>query len=384
MADDTKGSAAGKSGSADLRTAMNGMLAGASRAALIGGLATRAFSIAAIKTLTPVLAAYARQQDSADESASGGGLNDRDLAALKGAGSTALLELIEISSVTNPIFAGAPAYHRYDAERRFQPPHMMHLMALVMAAQAALGQDRASAQQAASGKDDSGNAAAVPPAPGQTVAYLAVAPGEYAAVSGPVTPPKSRRSAMRERSYNSPNPAMLARRANPLRVVSAPRGAQAAMMASGGSHQAAGYAASAQANPYAMRQPGCPSCGGSSSNSCTCHSAGGSRQFPPARYKDDGSCASVLKVSCDTQWRIRECLKIALCDLIRCLGTGLCEDGKFASSPDPDYFTNCLEGFACSLLACLPDAICPPPLPPEICCEPLQLASCDCNFAVGE
>ena len=90
---------------------------------------------------------------------------------------------------------------------------------------------------------------------------------------------------------------------------------------------------------------------------------------------------------------MRECFKWAFCDLLRCLGDELCDDGKFAAHADMGA---CLESFVCSIVTCLPDAICPPPekaCREETTCEPvcapqcaprLAAPGCDCNYAVGE
>jgi hypothetical protein len=78
---------------------------------------------------------------------------------------------------------------------------------------------------------------------------------------------------------------------------------------------------------------------------------------------------------------MRDCLKTAFCDFVRCLGDELCDDDcRFAEEPD---LSRCIEGFVCSFLNCLPDAICPPPKK-EPKCLPPRAPDCACNFAVGE
>ncbi|MBJ3764450.1 hypothetical protein ILP92_17070 [Maribius pontilimi] len=123
---------------------------------------------------------------------------------------------------------------------------------------------------------------------------------------------------------------------------------------------------------------------------CGCGGTGQGMHFPPARYRDDGSCAPLAEISCDTRWRIRECFKVAFCDLLRCMAEEYCEDGRFVTEAganaarEPDL-GRCLEGFVCSILSCLPEAICPPPPRKETCCHPPGPAQdCRCNFAVGE
>jgi hypothetical protein len=216
-----------------------------------------------------------------------------------------------------------------------------------------------------------------PPAvvpPEQTLLYVATAPGEYAIHSGPLTPREIRRSAMRQRSYAPPAPMMLVSHSNARQLKLAPA-AEATM----------------QETVAVGTYTGC-GCGRASTGvGCGC-GAGVSRS--PARYRADGSCESITTVSCDTRWRIRECFKVALCDLLRCLGDELCEDGRLAANAKPD-FGRCLETFVCSLVTCLPDAICPPPdRPGSPCCVRPQAAACgsarlsdpacECNYAVGE
>ena len=129
---------------------------------------------------------------------------------------------------------------------------------------------------------------------------------------------------------------------------------------------------------YGARGPaGSCGCGSSGCGGC---GSGGPRTFPPARYEEDGSCSPLFDISCETRWRVRECFKIAFCDLLRCLGEELCEDGQFAEDPE---LGACLERFVCSILTCLPEAICPSG-GEEICCLPADTVSCGCNFAVGE
>lgn len=122
---------------------------------------------------------------------------------------------------------------------------------------------------------------------------------------------------------------------------------------------------------------GC-SCGSKSSGRiCSCGSGTGARRFSPARYDEDGECAPIGNISCETRWRVRECFKIAFCDFLRCLGDQYCEK-------EETDIGECLDDFLCSLLTCLPDAICPPPEPCEPCCPPHHVSDCHCNFAVGE
>jgi hypothetical protein len=264
----------------------------------------------------------------------------------------------------------------------------MHLMSLAAAANRVLG----------SKDDDDGKGGDNPPPETidatHSVAYVALAPGEYAREPGPLTPTAIRRSAMRERTYNAPQLAMLARSSNRFETAPASTGsASSASMAmqratAGPNYNARAYGAQygsavaayhGQASGGCGCGCGCSSCGGSPVSVCGCARCGGQAQyqFSPARRDANGKCVSVLNISCDTGWRMRDCLKFSICELIRCVADEVCDDGKFAPNPD---LQACLEGFVCSLLTCLPEAICP--TPPPVKCYPAALPD-DCNYASG-
>ena len=260
---------------------------------------------------------------------------------------------------------------------------MRHILSLAIAAYALF--------QCASHGDGNNGDGENPKAPsGQNVAYIAVAPGEYQYVSGPLSPTQIRRSAMRERAYGQPQLAMLARRDNRFEVMPETGGGQSAMMMRGPmtAEQYGRQALGARGMGMGMSHGGCGcggSCGGSGSCGCGCSSCGtgGGFAFSPARRKEDGECDSLFKISCETKWRVRECFKHSLCDLLRCVGDKLCEDDKLSTTVTPGKaLVECLEGFVCSLVNCLPEAICPPP-PPSSVCITQTLNDCDCNFAVG-
>lgn len=94
-----------------------------------------------------------------------------------------------------------------------------------------------------------------------------------------------------------------------------------------------------------------------------------------AAVADDHSPGAILK-------RLMRCLCDALCDLAWCLLDLFCKDGKFDwdAADDPTFQTrlrDCLGAFLCSVLRCIPEALCPPRAP-----ECTQPASNGCNFAV--
>jgi hypothetical protein len=344
-----------------------------------GGALFAGLGIGGLRLLAPALAAYAGTQHSPNDDddqtddppkdADGNPrLTRRENAAISAAAAKAMLELIEITSVTDPIMPNATPYMAYD-DGVFRAPHLSHLLSLVSASNRLLTRDKGSG-------DDIEEAQASATAPG--VAYLAVAPGEYAPTSGSLTPIAIRRSAMRERTYNAPQLAMLAHSSNGFETAPASAGS-----AGGVNYNAQAYAArggGALRRYDASGGCGCGSASGATSGgSCGCAACGGHAdyQFSPARRDADGKCVSVLKISCDTGWRVRECLKISICELLRCVGDEVCDNGQFAANPD---LKGCLEGFVCTLLTCLPEAICP--TPPQVNCHPALLPD-DCNYASG-
>lgn len=358
------------------------------------GMALAGAGAGLMQSIVPLLAIFAtgspdealKQGDESTEA-----LRERRAAVTRIAGTKALLELIALASRTNPLTSESTTFDAY-RDGKAQAPGIEHVLALAVAAMAMVSRSAARDERiddqndatSGDGKDNPPGTAS--PANLAPVTYVAVAPGEYRAMSGPMTPAQIRRYAMRERSYNQPQLAMMARQSNSFMIM--PAGS------TGG--DAAAHSAQQQrltAEQYGrmmLSARGSCGCGGGSGasgsgGSCSCGGAGGGGggggyAFPPARLDADGSCRSPLKISCDTQTRVRECFKIALCDLIRCVGEEVCDNGQF-SSTKPDL-KKCLEGFVCTLLTCLPEAICPPP-PPATVCITQAVSDCDCNYAVG-
>lgn len=357
------------------------VLAGVQRLIGTSGKGLAALVPMAARTLLPLLAIYATgSSDEAlehgDEDSEGSAATkDRQAALARRAGTKALLELIELASRTHPVIAGATTFSAYQ-DGQPQAPRIEHVMALALAAAALF--ERASLSDQQSGGDAEPASQAL-----NRVTYVAVAPGEYQTVSGPMTPAEIRRYAMRERSYSQPQLAMLAKRDNSFTVLPASAGSGAGtamyqrptaeqygrmMISSGG---AGGCGCGGACGGACGCGSGVPACG--------CKSCGGRHiLFPPARLDEDGKCMSMFSISCETKTRVRECFKQSLCDLLRCVGEEVCEDGRF-SSTKPDL-GKCLEGFVCSLLTCLPEAICPPPA--KVCITQ-PVSDCDCNYAVG-
>lgn len=357
---------------------------------LTGGAGRTALR-AGVRTAMPMIEMYAamRVSDVQLEQDDVGGtpapqfldLTPQQAEVVKFAGTKVATEMLEIASITHPIYEGAAPYSALGIEGKQQAPHIRHVFSLYLA-----------------GKDYFNFGEDEVPAPNpeipiaqfneqKSVAYLAVAPGEYVQSPGPLTPIAMKRAASRQRTYQEPEPAMLRSNNQPISQPLVMGRSGQAVMASTVVPISAAQGSNAYVSAPARTAPqsscgyggGC-GCGGGSDCGCGCGHTHGHRNFPPTRYNDDGTCAPLGKVSCDTQWRVRECFKIAFCDMLRCLADEVCEDGQFAQEPDAG---KCLEGFVCSLLHCLPDAICPPPEKDD-CCAAAPEPSCNCNFAVGE
>lgn len=123
----------------------------------------------------------------------------------------------------------------------------------------------------------------------------------------------------------------------------------------------------------APRETGC-GCGGRCGGRCA---AGAAR---PRTY---GNCAP-WRPSCETQDALRDCVKVALCDLLRCVSDTLCPDGVFdmanfrdRGDDEPsvgEELVNCFGQALCSFMHCLPDALCPEVGPGR---APIDCLPCD-------
>jgi hypothetical protein len=98
---------------------------------------------------------------------------------------------------------------------------------------------------------------------------------------------------------------------------------------------------------------------------CGCASCRGGTTSAPE------TCPPFFSISCETQRRIRECLKIFLCKLLEEMGTNLCQN---PTTP----FAKAL----CAFMQCLPGAICPPPKQPNECAPPSPMPCLPCDYAV--
>lgn len=95
----------------------------------------------------------------------------------------------------------------------------------------------------------------------------------------------------------------------------------------------------------------------------------------------------LLSMSPETKARLRECLASVTCELMLCLGDDVCVDGKvdFDRLADNERLADCLSRALCTVIQCIPAAICPPSAPAlEPTCAPSQRPRLPCNFAVEE
>ncbi|MBK4216485.1 hypothetical protein JJJ17_11160 [Paracoccus caeni] len=351
--------------------------------AALGGRA----AIGALRVSVPMLEVYASTTREIEEQQAGKlpagrlerlGMARGEALVVRRAAGKALLESIEISSLLYPVYDGAPVYRMRGDNEQSNAPQLVHLLALGRAAAAIWARWNASQERPEPEVPEE----EFHPA-SRTVAYVATAPGEYRYLSAPQQPAEIRRYAMRQRSLNMPQQAMLAYSGNPSVLAPASMARAGAPVAVAGAGRAAAARSPSQSAARQHADCGC-GCGGSSGgahDSCGCGCGSGhGRAFSPARYTDDGRCANLLSISCETRWRIRECFKMSFCDLLRCMGNELCDRDE-TTRPD---LGACVEDFICNLLHCLPEAICPPEAA-EPCCGPAPADhSCGCSFAVGD
>lgn len=114
---------------------------------------------------------------------------------------------------------------------------------------------------------------------------------------------------------------------------------------------------------------------------CACGGGCGTR-VPRTRTYDREQCPT-FAISCETKLAVRDCLKDALCELLRCVSDTLCPDGRFdietlrGSETLREDLINCVGQAACTFMHCLPDALCPEP------CETTVPVDClPCGYAV--
>lgn len=350
--------------------------------AALGARAGRKALSAGLKASVPLMEAYAGVRarefkpptDRKGSPVGGNTMLELDFGqtqVVRAAGAKLFAETLEIASVTHPAYEGAPVYSAAIVNGTRPPIHLAHLISAYRLAQEVFRPEPGEEQPAP--EID----------PQRTVLFMAVAPGEYVAATGPQSPAQIRRAAMRERSYNPPPLAIMANNNQPVAQPLAMAAASASRSMTAVVPHAAGSGAMAAAGARS-------GCGGGRGCRCGCSCGGGAGhcscgrcrhyQFGPPRYNDDGSCKSVGTISCETQWRMRDCLKFAFCDTLRCMAEEMCEDGKFKEDSN---LGDCVEIFLCSLISCLPEAICPES-EKDPCRPTAATPGCGCNFAVQE
>lgn len=122
-------------------------------------------------------------------------------------------------------------------------------------------------------------------------------------------------------------------------------------------------------------------CGCGGKGACGC-----GNQTAVTKTYDNSKCPT-FAISCETKTALRDCVKTALCDFLRCVTDTLCPDGKFelarfdsrnnpeASEQLKNDLIDCVGQLACSFLHCIPDALCPPPCEPPA--PPIDCLPCD-------
>jgi hypothetical protein len=120
----------------------------------------------------------------------------------------------------------------------------------------------------------------------------------------------------------------------------------------------------------AVRALGCPDCGQPTPE-------------PLATRNAEGKCEpNPLQISCDTQVKLKQCVKSVLCDTLWCLEAAICKNGQPSfKGVTGQTFIDCLGTALCSLIRCVPEVLCPP----QTECGPLlPRADIECNYAVEE
>lgn len=292
-------------------------------------------------------------------------LSDAELTVLKAAGAKFAFETIELASLAYPPVEGIEPYRAEKNKEtgRYPAPHLGQLISVGIAVQ----QYMSDKQDDNCAKDENVNSDELASLDNnairrQSILLTAVSADEYAYIQGPVEPVTIRRVAMNQRTLNQKSSAITG---EPYYVQPTSRSASQSMRR---------QQMTANTQLQAPTTHVCSSCGGHASYASSSN---------VARYDENGECASTSDISCETQWRLRDCFKVALCEFLTCVGEEFCQDGSFktpAGKSAADVLVDCLGSAACSALQCVPNAICGP-RPDDSCIPPPAL---ECNFAVEE
>lgn len=344
------------------------------RARLMGAMALhlgRVGAVRGIRAVIPILEGYApieeRPPDElakrALETEDPNHFSERERQVLRAAGTKLTFEAIELASLTDPVASeGEPYLAQRDPDTgRYPPPKLAHLLSLGMAAQRLWPEGEAEK----AGETDLRVVDQVQrdTVDVQPIVLAAAAPGRHIIYEEPVPAIHIQRAAMMNQYYGTGRSDVGA-----ARHYSTAGSGPGTTRSSSSAIVASRSAASTKAPVANGHTHGCR-CGG-----------GGASQ-PMARYDEDGSCASLFTVSCESRWRLRNCLRTVICDMLYCLGQHICEDGTLKEEIElGDALGDCLKAGLCSLVQCVPDALCGPRGPEKVetpCHSP-------CDFAVEE
>lgn len=324
--------------------------------AAMAALAGKRGTVGGLRTVLPILEGYARSMAPAAPGEEPPRINkgdsfnfsDDELKVLRGAGTKIGYELLEITSLTHPVMDELPPYKaQIDPETgRYPAPHLAHFLSLYKAGQSLFASgDRDLSQDMLVERQAMEDAAL--DALGNLKQAKAITGDDYQVGQQAMTPQQIRRMAMSNQSYSKVNAAEVA------------RGAAAYSMT-----QRAGSYPEKQSMAYArsdamMKQMQQAEYTGSYSPCCC-----GSQTAYPTTSGDDSFTD-----------RLRDCAMQSLCDALSCFINNYCDDDD-----NDQNMQDCVDVFICSLLRCIPAALCPPKPPAPVQPRP----SIECGFAVEE
>ncbi len=139
-----------------------------------------------------------------------------------------------------------------------------------------------------------------------------------------------------------------------------------------------------RSTPVPQRAAGC-ACAHPKPQGACCGAGAGSHATSAMRNAEGKCEPNPFEISCETQIRLKQCLKLVLCEFLRCLERRLCLNGQFQWDLTAEALIDCLGEAICTLLRCIPEALCPPEESEDCCATPAVPQSClPCNFAVEE
>jgi hypothetical protein len=338
------------------------------------GWATRAF-VGGLRILLPLVDEYARTKGPRDSFERGtvGSLSDDERKAY----SEAAVRLVYESAAA--LRAQSPQNRPDVVDRdpktgRYPPLTVADGVLAVRALQSLLKSDEKT-------KATKGEAAPASPAP----EVAGAAPAVEIVSKPPRSPREIRSVAMQQRKVLQASNAAGPARAYATRNQAYAVGAQPRILASGGAAARAPKAAVV----YRAPTPGC-GCGNAGSSSARpaagatgCPQCGQQAQEPLAQRNAEGKCEpGPFQISCDTQIKLKQCVKGVICDTLWCLEAAICKNGQPSfTGVTTQTFIDCLGTALCSLIRCVPEVLCPPRTE----CGPLlPSADIECSYAVED